>query len=51
MITPNSIASIEWNTGKSVTVADPGNILSNVNASSSSDVKFQYTKFVFTPTK
>jgi len=51
MITPKSIASIEWNKGKPVTVADPNHILSNVNASSSSDGKFQYTKFVFTPTK
>src|SRR6185437_5976312 len=51
MITPKSIASIEWNKGKPVTIADPSHILSNVNASSSSDDRFQYTKFVFTPTK
>lgn len=51
MITPKSIASIEWNKDKPVTVSDPNQILSNVNASSSSDGKFQYTKFVFTPTK
>lgn len=51
MITPKSIASIEWNKGKPVMMSDPGNILSHVNASSSSDGKFQYTQFVFTPTK
>ena len=51
MITPKSIASIEWNKGKPVTIADPNHILSNVNASSISDGKFQYTQFVFTPTK
>ena len=51
MITPNSIASIEWNKGKPVMTSDPNHTLSNVNASSSSDGKFQYTKFVFTPTK
>ena len=51
MITPKSIASIEWDKGKPATVADPNHILSNVNASSSSDGKFQYTQFVFTPAK
>lgn len=51
MITPKSIASIEWDKGKPVIVADPNHILSNVNASSSSDGKFQFTQFVFTPAK
>lgn len=51
MITPNSIASIEWDKGKLIKVTDPKNILSNVNASSDSDYKFQYTKFSFTPAR
>ena len=51
MITPNSIASIEWQKGKSVHVTDPGHILFGVNATSNSDGKYQYTQFLFTPTK
>lgn len=51
MITPKSIASIEWDKGEPAKIKDPNHILSNVNASSSSDGKFQYTQFVFTPAK
>jgi len=51
MITPKSIASIEWNKGEPAKVMDPNHILSNANASSNSDDKFQYTKFLFTPMK
>jgi hypothetical protein len=46
-----SIASVEWNKGKTVQVDDPNNILSNSKASSDTDGKFQYTKFSFVPTK
>lgn len=51
MVTPNSIASIEWDKGESAKVMDPNHILYNATASSDSDGKFQYTKFVFIPTK
>lgn len=51
MITPNNVASIEWNKGEPAKIKDPDNILSYVNTSSRSDGKFQYTQFVFTPTK
>jgi hypothetical protein len=51
MITPNSIASIEWDKGKPIKVIDPKDILFNANASSDSDGKFQYTKFSFVPTR
>ena len=51
MITTNSIASIEWEKGRSVKITDPNHILSDANATSNSDDRFQYTQFVFTPTK
>ena len=47
----NSIASIEWKRGTPVEVDDPNHILSKANASSSTDGKFQYTQFSFTPAK
>ncbi len=46
-----SIADIEWKKGKPIEIDDQNHILSNVNASSNTDGKFQYTKFVFVPTK
>lgn len=46
-----SIADIEWEKGKPVEFNDPNHILSDVQASSDTDGKFQYTKFVFVPTK
>ena len=51
MITPNSIASIVWDKSSPLEVNDPNHILSNATASSTSDGKFQYTKFDFVPTK
>jgi hypothetical protein len=51
MITPNSIASIVYEKNSPVEVNDPNHILSNASASSTTDGKFQYTKFSFVPTK
>ncbi len=51
MITTNSIASIVYDNGSPVEVIDPNHILANSLASTTSDGKFQYTQFSFTPTK
>ncbi len=51
MITSNSLASIIWEKGKDTEVIDPNHIISNSSASSTTNGKFQYTQFSFTPKK
>ena len=51
MITPNSIASIEWDKGRSIVVKDPNKILFNATVDESIDDRFHYTKFSYIPAK
>ena len=51
MLTTNSIASITYDKNSPVEVNDPNHILSNTSALSTTDGKFQYTQFLFVPTK
>jgi hypothetical protein len=51
MITPNSIAAIEWDKGEPIVVKDPNRILFNATVDESIDDRFHYTKFSFIPTK
>jgi len=51
MITPNSLASIQYDKYSPEEVNDPNHILANATVSSTSDGKFQYTQFSFVPKK
>ncbi|HUL51652.1 MAG TPA: hypothetical protein VLT10_00090 [Verrucomicrobiae bacterium] len=51
MLTTNSLASIEWDRGQPAQIDDKNKLLSNATVSVTSDGKFQYTTFSFTPTK